>query len=106
MVRIGTDHIWDGGIVSKTQRQHLLDQDDKMNSLVFQVDLFSARGMLPRDIKGVLARHKELASSAGVARPPAITRSGAGACTTVSQVRQAYLGRAVRITRSVHQKHP
>jgi hypothetical protein len=40
------------------------------------------------------------ASSAGVAKPPAITRSGAGACTTVSQLRQAYLGRVVRITRS------
>jgi hypothetical protein len=28
--------------------QHLLDADDRVNSLVFQVDLFSARGMLPR----------------------------------------------------------
>ena len=29
MVKIGTDHFWDGGIVSNTPLQHLLDQDDK-----------------------------------------------------------------------------
>jgi NTE family protein len=47
MMKIGTDHFWDGGIVSNTPLQHLLDQDDSLNSLVFQVDLFSARGVLP-----------------------------------------------------------
>jgi NTE family protein len=60
MVKIGTDHYWDGGIVSNTPLQHLLDQDDNLNTLVFQVDLFSARGMLPRDIQDVLARHKDI----------------------------------------------
>ena len=63
MVKIGTDHFWDGGIVSNTPLQHLLDQEDKMNSLVFQVDLFSARGVLPRDIHEVLARHKDIVYS-------------------------------------------
>ena len=60
MVKIGTDHFWDGGIVSNTPLQHLLDQDDKLNTLVFQVDLFSARGVLPRDIQEVLARQKDI----------------------------------------------
>ena len=60
MVKIGTDHYWDGGIVSNTPLQHLLDQDDRKNSLVFQVDLFSAHGVLPRDIQDVLARHKDI----------------------------------------------
>ena len=60
MVKIGTDHFWDGGIVSNTPLQHLLDQDDNLNSLVFQVDLFSARGTLPRDIHDVMARHKDI----------------------------------------------
>ena len=63
MVKIGTDHFLDGGIVSNTPLQHLLDQDDKLNSLVFQVDLFSARGVLPRDIQEVLARHKDIVYS-------------------------------------------
>lgn len=63
MVKIGTDHFWDGGIVSNTPLQHLLDQEDRLNSLVFQVDLFSARGALPRDIQEVLARHKDIVYS-------------------------------------------
>lgn len=60
MIKIGTDHFWDGGIVSNTPLQHLLEEDDSLNTLVFQVDLFSARGVLPRDIQDVLARHKDI----------------------------------------------
>jgi NTE family protein len=60
MVKIGTDYYWDGGIVSNTPLQHLLDQEDNINSLVFQVDLFSARGLLPRDMADVLGRHKDI----------------------------------------------
>jgi NTE family protein len=60
MVKIGTDHFWDGGIVSNTPLQHLLEQEDNLNALVFQVDLFSSRGVLPRDINDVLARHKDI----------------------------------------------
>ena len=57
MVKIGTDYFWDGGIVSNTPLQHLLEQEDGFNSLVFQVDLFSARGPLA-------------ARDGGRARPP------------------------------------
>jgi NTE family protein len=60
MVKIGTDHYWDGGIVSNTPLQHLLDQEDSLDTLVFQVDLFSAKGALPRDLHEVLARHKDI----------------------------------------------
>ena len=60
MVKIGTDHYWDGGIVSNTPLQHLLEQEDNLNTMVFQVDLFSARGVLPRDIEDVLGRHKDI----------------------------------------------
>jgi NTE family protein len=60
MVKIGTDHFWDGGIVSNTPLQHLLDQEDKLNTLIFQIDLFSARGILPRDLQDVLGRHKDI----------------------------------------------
>ena len=58
--QIGTDFFWDGGIVSNTPLQHLLDEDDDINSLVFQVDLFSARGPLPRTIEDVAGRHKDI----------------------------------------------
>src|SRR6185295_2505352 len=60
MVKIGTDYFWDGGIVSNTPLQYLLEQEDDFNALVFQVDLFSARGVLPRDIQDVMARHKDI----------------------------------------------
>jgi NTE family protein len=60
MVKIGTDFYWDGGIVSNTPLQHLLDQEDSVNTLVFQVDLFSASGHLPRDMEDVLGRHKDI----------------------------------------------
>jgi NTE family protein len=59
-VQIGTDHYWDGGIVSNTPLQHLLDQEDTLNSLIFQVDLFSSRGPLPRTLQDVMGRHKDI----------------------------------------------
>ena len=59
-VRIGTDSFWDGGIVSNTPLQHLLDHEDGRNALVFQVDLFSARGPLPKDLQAVMGRQKDI----------------------------------------------
>ncbi|RAI60657.1 patatin-like phospholipase family protein [Roseicella frigidaeris] len=60
-VRIGGDWYWDGGLVSNTPLQHLLeDEMDDRNTLVFQVDLFPARGPLPRDMEEVLGREKDI----------------------------------------------
>ena len=59
-VKIAGEHYWDGGIVSNTPLQYLLDQDDDLSTLVFQVDLFSARGSLPRDMRDVMGRHKDI----------------------------------------------
>jgi NTE family protein len=59
-VQIGTDYYWDGGLVSNTPLQHVLDNAGCHHMLVFQVDLFSARGPLPRDMDDVLARQKDI----------------------------------------------
>ena len=59
-IEIGDDYYWDGGLVSNTPLQYLLEQEDVRDSLVFQVDLFSARGDLPRDMASVLGRHKDI----------------------------------------------
>lgn len=59
-VQIGTEHYWDGGIVSNTPLQHLLAQEDSLNSLIFQVDLFSSRGPMPRTMQDVMGRHKDI----------------------------------------------
>jgi NTE family protein len=60
MIQIGTDWYWDGGLVSNTPLQHLIDNVGESNALVFQVDLFSARGPVPRDMYDVLARQKDI----------------------------------------------
>jgi NTE family protein len=60
MVQVGTDYCWDGGLVSNTPLQWVLDNARTDNMLVFQVDLFSARGVLPRDMYDVLGRQKDI----------------------------------------------
>ena len=60
-VRIGDDAFWDGGIVTNTPLQYVLDQRATVQrSLILQVDLFSARGPLPMDMGEVLQRHKDI----------------------------------------------
>lgn len=59
-VQIGTDYYWDGGLVSNTPLQHVLDNAASLHLLIFQVDLFSARGPAPRDMDDVLARQKDI----------------------------------------------
>jgi NTE family protein len=60
MVQIGTDWYWDGGLVSNTPLQHVLEQGGNLDQLIFQVDLFSANGPLPRTMADVLARQKDI----------------------------------------------
>ncbi|OYV45008.1 MAG: hypothetical protein B7Z75_01135 [Acidocella sp. 20-57-95] len=60
MVRIGKHYYWDGGLVSNTPLQHLLDHCGSSNMLVFQVDLFSAAGDIPRDMPEVMSRIKDI----------------------------------------------
>jgi len=62
-IKIDGEYYWDGGIVSNTPLQHLLDTDPQENSLVFQVDLFSARGPIPCRMSDVLARQKDISYS-------------------------------------------
>jgi len=50
---------WDGGVVSNTPLSHVLDHQ-KEDLLVFQVDLFPARGALPATIVDVYAREKDI----------------------------------------------
>jgi NTE family protein len=60
MMQVGTDWFWDGGLVSNTPLQHVFDNIGGVSTLIFQVDLFSARGRLPRDMGDVLARQKDI----------------------------------------------
>ncbi len=58
-VEIEGQHYWDGGLVSNTPLQWVMDETSK-DTLVFQVDLWSSRGGFPKDILGVTTRQKEI----------------------------------------------
>jgi NTE family protein len=57
---IDGEHYWDGGIVSNTPLQWVLDGDPRKDTLAFQIDLWSARGELPRDMIEVDVRMKDI----------------------------------------------
>ncbi|MBB5538511.1 DUF3734 domain-containing protein [Rhizobium giardinii] len=60
-VQIDGRYYWDGGIVSNTPLQRILSGSELESDLcIFQVDLFSARGQLPKDLFDVQAREKEI----------------------------------------------
>lgn len=59
-VEIDGEYYWDGGVVSNTPLQKVLVTPPRRNSLVFQVDLWSARGALPTDLPAVLLRQKDI----------------------------------------------
>jgi len=59
-VEIDGEHYWDGGTVSNTPLQWVLQYGPRRDTLVFQVDLWNARGALPRDIFDVETRRKEI----------------------------------------------
>jgi NTE family protein len=62
-ITIGKSRYWDGGIVSNTPLQYLLERDDLDDMLAFQVDLFSARGHLPATLAEVASRQKDITYS-------------------------------------------
>src|SRR5947208_5524178 len=51
---------WDGGLVSNTPLWYVLDDNRQLNALIVQVDLFSARGTMPRNLEEVLERAKDI----------------------------------------------
>ena len=59
-VEIDGEHYWDGGLVSNTPLQYVLDQPCKRHRTVFQVDLFSATGAMPGTLAQVTEREKEI----------------------------------------------
>jgi NTE family protein len=57
---IDGEHYWDGGVVSNTPLEWVLDAQPRQDTLAFQIDLWSARGELPRDIIEVDTRLKDI----------------------------------------------
>src|SRR5699024_4614848 len=59
-VAIDGEYYWDGGVVSNTPLFEVLREYPGCDTLVFQVDLWSARGHLPRSLPDVAERSKEI----------------------------------------------
>jgi NTE family protein len=57
---IDGEFYWDGGIVSNTPLQWVLDSRPRKDTLTFQVDLWSATGELPRDLSEAEVRQKDI----------------------------------------------
>lgn len=58
-IEIEGEHFWDGGIASNTPLDFVLD-DVASDLLIFQVDLFSARGPLPQSMFEAQEREKDI----------------------------------------------
>ncbi|HSQ80872.1 MAG TPA: patatin-like phospholipase family protein [Casimicrobiaceae bacterium] len=59
-VQIGDAWYWDGGLASNSPLWYVLDDGSDLNALVFQIDLFSARGSMPQSLDEVLERSKDI----------------------------------------------
>jgi NTE family protein len=59
-IEIDGESYWDGGIVSNTPLQYVLDEPGGRPRLVFQVDLFAARGEMPATLAEASEREKDI----------------------------------------------
>ncbi|HYL88576.1 MAG TPA: patatin-like phospholipase family protein [Burkholderiales bacterium] len=59
-VEIDGEWFWDGGLVSNTPLQYVLDQPGRAARLVYQVDLFPAAGPMPGTLAEAAEREKDI----------------------------------------------
>jgi NTE family protein len=59
-IEIDGQQYWDGGLVSNTPLDWVVTSEPNEDTLAFQVDLWSARGLTPRDLTEVAVRQKEI----------------------------------------------
>jgi NTE family protein len=59
-VEIDGEYYWDGGLVSNTPLTEIIREGQHKDTLVFQVDLWSAKGTLPTDFLDVAERTKDI----------------------------------------------
>lgn len=59
-VEIDGEYYWDGGLVSNTPLFEVLNNEEKKDKLIFQVDLWSSKGSLPENFFDVAERTKDI----------------------------------------------
>ena len=81
-IEIEGEHYWDGGLVSNTPLQWVVENEPRRDTLAFQVDLWSARGDFPRSMPEVITREKEIRYSSR-------TRAGTDQFKHIQRIRRA-----------------
>jgi NTE family protein len=81
-IEIEGEDYWDGGLVSNTPLQWVVDSQPRLDTLAFQVDLWSARGELPRTLAEVSTRKQEIQYSSR-------TRAGTDSFKYAERMRRA-----------------
>src|SRR5712664_1103552 len=81
-IEIEGEHYWDGGLVSNTPLQWIVESRPRLDTLAFQVDLWGARGELPRNLAEVSTRQKDIQYSSR-------TRAGTDSFKRIQRVRRA-----------------
>jgi NTE family protein len=66
-VRVDGELYWDGGILSNTPTEVVLDDDPRRDSLIFTVHLWNPLGAEPATMAEVLNRHKDVQYSSRIA---------------------------------------
>lgn len=94
-VKIGGRYYWDGGLVSNTPLEYVLESEPRHDTLAFQVDLWSALGPLPQDILEVFERDKDIRYSSR-------TRKGTRNAQRRQNLRRKILAALQRIPRELH----
>jgi NTE family protein len=84
-IEIEGEHYWDGGLVSNTPLQRVVEGEPRRDTLAFQVDLWNARGEFPRSMLEVVTREKEIRYSSR-------TRAGTDRLKHVQKMRRAVAG--------------
>ena len=59
-IEIDGEFYWDGGLVSNTPIQYVLDQETERDILICQVDLFPSRGDMPDNMMAAAEREKDI----------------------------------------------
>jgi NTE family protein len=90
------EYYWDGGLISNTPLQWVVDNGLRQDTLAFQVDLWSARGGLPRNLAEVATRQKEIQYSSR-------TRAKTDQFKRMQQMRRALAGLLAKLPENLRQ---
>jgi len=96
---IDGEFYWDGGCVSNTPLEYVLTSLPRKDTLVFQVDLWSARGQLPSSMFEIMTRMKDIQYSSR-------TRNITNTIKELQRLREVLQQVIERVPASVRAKDP